>query len=81
VWDAFDREELRKSVPHLPHGWVRVQASWGSLYDRPSEKIGWLGTAMQLDPNMTVVDSPGFRETDDQVLRTLKMLVDAQNLS
>jgi len=82
VWDALDREEIRRTYLDLPNGWVRVQASWGSLYDCPTEKIWWLGTAKQLDPGLVVVDSPKFRETDRRVLRTLRQLiVAAQNLS
>jgi hypothetical protein len=82
VWNALDREEIRRSIPHLPSGWVRVRASWGSLYDCPSEKVWWLGTAKQLDPGLVVVDSPKFQEIDHQVLRTFRyLMIAAQNLS
>jgi hypothetical protein len=82
VWDALDRAEIRRAYLDLPNGWVRVKASWGSLYDCPTEKIWWLGTAKQLDPGLVVVDSRKFQETDRQVLRTFRQLiVAAQNLS
>jgi hypothetical protein len=79
VWDALDREEIRRVMTPLPSGWVRVKASWGKLYDCPPEKIWWLGTAKQLDPGMTIVDSKGFQDTDAEVLRTLKMVTDASS--
>ena len=81
VWDALDREEIRRAYLDLPNGWVRVKASWGSLYDCPTEKIWWLGTAKQLDPGLVVVDSPKFQETDRQVLRILRLVMrTAQNI-
>jgi uncharacterized protein YndB with AHSA1/START domain len=81
VWDALDREEIRRAYLDLPNGWVRVKASWGSHYDCPTEKIWWLGTAKQLDPGMTIVDSRKFQETDRQVFATLRLMFRAaQNL-
>jgi len=81
VWDALDREEIRRAYLDLPNGWVPVKASWGSLYDCPTEKIWWLGTAKQLDPGLIVVDSRKFQKTDRQVLRAFRyLLIAAQGL-
>ena len=81
VWDTLDRAEIRRAYLDLPNGWVRVQASWGSLYDCPSEKVWWLGTAKQLDPGLTIVDSRKFQETDRQVMKTFRyLLIAAQGL-